>query len=143
MYRWDTLVLLKHLLDQGLSKSAIAPEAGVSRGLIYHLLRTGELERELSAPRPERSRHREGRRVVSEDWAVPDQEPARETAFPAKPSFAFRVRRMTVGVPLHISSARNGSRRTKRRPAKSLACLRRLESWQSLWSVFARVSGMT
>jgi transposase len=56
VYRWDTLVLLKHFLEQGLSKSAIARETGVSRGLIYHLLRTGQLERDLSVPRPGRSR---------------------------------------------------------------------------------------
>ncbi len=56
MYGWDTLVLLKHLLEQGLSKTAIAAQAGVSRGLIYHLLRTGQLDRDLAAPRPTRAR---------------------------------------------------------------------------------------
>lgn len=56
MYGWDKLVLLKHLLEQGLSKTAIADQAGVSRGLIYHLLRTGQLDRDLAAPRPARSR---------------------------------------------------------------------------------------
>jgi transposase len=54
MYQWDTLVLLKHLLEQGLSKTAIAARAGVSRGLIYHLLRSGQLERDLSLPRARR-----------------------------------------------------------------------------------------
>lgn len=56
MYGWDKLVLLKHLLEQGLSKTAIAVRAGVSRGLIYHLLRTGQLERDLTAPRVGRTR---------------------------------------------------------------------------------------
>jgi transposase len=58
VYRWDTLVLLKHLLEQGLSKTAVARQAGVSRGLIYHLLRTGQLERDLAAPRMQRARRR-------------------------------------------------------------------------------------
>ena len=56
MYRWDKLVLLKHLLEQGLSKTAIAAQAGVSRGLIYHLLRTDQLDRDLAAPHPPRAR---------------------------------------------------------------------------------------
>ena len=56
MYGWDKLVLLKHLLEQGLSKTAIAEQAGVSRGLVYHLLRTGQLDRDLAAPRPSRAR---------------------------------------------------------------------------------------
>jgi transposase len=42
-------VLLKHLLDEGLKKTDIAARLGVSRGLIYHWLRTGQLERELDA----------------------------------------------------------------------------------------------
>jgi transposase len=50
VYGWDTLVLLKHLLDQGLSKSAIARRLGVSRRVIYHWLATAQLERELDAP---------------------------------------------------------------------------------------------
>jgi len=42
------------VLEQGLSKTAIAARAGVSRGLVYHLLRTGQLERDLSVPRARR-----------------------------------------------------------------------------------------
>ena len=52
MYGWERLVLLRHLLDQGLSKTAIARQTGVSRRLIYHLLQTGQLDRDLSAPGP-------------------------------------------------------------------------------------------
>ena len=60
MYGWDTLVLLKHYLESGLSKTAIARQLGVSRRAIYHWIRTGQLDRELSgaagarraAPRP-------------------------------------------------------------------------------------------
>lgn len=52
MYGWDTLVLLEHLLDEGLTKTAIAQRLGVSRRVIYHWLATGQLERELDAPLP-------------------------------------------------------------------------------------------
>jgi transposase len=50
VYGWDTLVLLKHLLDQKVSKTAIAMRLGISRGLVYHLIRTGQLDRDLSEP---------------------------------------------------------------------------------------------
>ena len=49
MYGWERLVLLRHLLDEGLKKTDIAARLGVSRGLIYHWLRTGQLDRELDA----------------------------------------------------------------------------------------------
>lgn len=52
MYGWDSLVLLQHLLDDGLSKTAIAQRLGVSRGVIYHWLRTGQLTRDVDAPVP-------------------------------------------------------------------------------------------
>lgn len=42
-------MLLRHLLDQGLKKTDIAARLGVSRGLIYHWLRTGQLDREVDA----------------------------------------------------------------------------------------------
>lgn len=47
MYGWERLVLLRHLLDEGLKKTDIAARLGVSRGLIYHWLRTGQVDREL------------------------------------------------------------------------------------------------
>lgn len=50
MYGWDTLVLLKHLLDEGLSKTAVAQRLGVSRRAVYHWIATGQLERDLEAP---------------------------------------------------------------------------------------------
>ena len=47
MYTRDTLVLLKHLLESGLSKTAIADQLGISRRLVYHLIATGQLDRDL------------------------------------------------------------------------------------------------
>ncbi|MBK6307955.1 MAG: IS21 family transposase [Gemmatimonadetes bacterium] len=79
MYSWETLVLLRHLLDQGLGKTAIAEQTGVSRGLIYHLLRTGQLDRDLAAPRPARARPRVPHKL--DDYcAIID---ARLTTYPA------------------------------------------------------------
>jgi transposase len=53
VYGWDTFVLLKHDLDTGWSKTAIARQVGVSRRVIYHWLATGQLNRDLS-PLPPR-----------------------------------------------------------------------------------------
>jgi hypothetical protein len=36
VFGWDTLVLLQHLLDEGLKKSAIAKRLGVSRRVIHY-----------------------------------------------------------------------------------------------------------
>ena len=55
MYGWDTLVLLQHLLDEGLSKTAIAARLGVSRRIVYHWIATGQLARDLDASPPRRS----------------------------------------------------------------------------------------
>ena len=55
MYGWDTLVLLQHLLDDGLSKSAIAQRLGVSRRVVYHWIATGQLTRDLDTPMPRRA----------------------------------------------------------------------------------------
>lgn len=52
MYSRDTLVLLKHHLESGWSKSAIAEQLGISRRLVYHLIETGQLERDLDAEAP-------------------------------------------------------------------------------------------
>ncbi|MDE3217535.1 MAG: IS21 family transposase [Gemmatimonadota bacterium] len=45
-------MLLKHLLEEGLSKQAIADRLGVSRRVVYHWLATGQLERDLEAVPP-------------------------------------------------------------------------------------------
>jgi transposase len=49
-------VLLKHYLDSGLSKSAIARQLGVSRRIVHHWIATGQLTRDLSVERPPRQR---------------------------------------------------------------------------------------
>lgn len=68
MYSRDTLVLLKHYLESGLSKSAIAQHLGVSRRLVYQLIATGQLDRDLEA---EAARVRVDRSVSKLDRVKP------------------------------------------------------------------------
>lgn len=56
MYSRDTLVLLQHYLESGLSKAAIAKQLGISRRLVYHWIATGQLSRDLDDPTTPRTR---------------------------------------------------------------------------------------
>jgi len=56
VYGWDRLVLLKHLLEEGVPKTVIADRLGVSRRVIYHWIETGQLDRDVSEPPPRRRR---------------------------------------------------------------------------------------
>lgn len=47
MYDWEPRVLLRHYLEQGLSKTAIAERIGISRRCIYKWIAHGDLDREL------------------------------------------------------------------------------------------------
>jgi transposase len=47
MYGRDQRVLLRHYLEQGLTKAELARTLGVSRRIVYHWIETGQLEREL------------------------------------------------------------------------------------------------
>lgn len=58
MYGREQRVLVRHYLEQGLSKAEVARQLGVSRRTVYHWIETGQLDRELDdatvryAPRP-------------------------------------------------------------------------------------------
>lgn len=47
MYDWEPRVLLRHYLEQGLSKTAIAERIGISRRCIYNWIAHGDLDRTL------------------------------------------------------------------------------------------------
>jgi transposase len=47
MHGWEQRVLVKHYLEQGLSKSAIAERVGVSRRTLYNWLEGGQLDRPI------------------------------------------------------------------------------------------------
>ena len=64
MYGWDTLVLLKHYVESGLSKTAIARQLGVSRRVIYHWIQTGQLDREVSGTAIPRCRASRGSKLA-------------------------------------------------------------------------------
>ena len=49
MYGWETRMLLKHYLDQGVSKAELSRRFGVSRATIHHWTETGQLDRDLAA----------------------------------------------------------------------------------------------
>src|SRR5919206_3208016 len=58
MFGRETRMLLRHYLEQGTSKSALARQLGVSRDTIHRWIRAGDLERDLDdeavryGPRP-------------------------------------------------------------------------------------------
>jgi transposase len=51
MIELERRVLLKHYLDQGLTKTAIAERLGISRRTIHQWIQTGQLERDLDRER--------------------------------------------------------------------------------------------
>ncbi len=55
MYSRDTLVLLQHLLEQGLGKRAIAKQLGISPRTVHHWIATGQLTRVVETPMPRTS----------------------------------------------------------------------------------------
>ena len=58
MHGWETRMLLRHSLQRGVSKAALARRFGVSRRTIHEWVETGQLDRDLSSgggrysPRP-------------------------------------------------------------------------------------------
>ena len=58
MYGWETRTLLKHYLDQDVSKAELSRRFGVNRRTIHYWIETDPLNRDLSAgargysPRP-------------------------------------------------------------------------------------------
>lgn len=53
-------VLLRHYLEQGMTKAAIARDVGVSRDTIYRWIATGQLNRDLDEEAVVRYRPRPG-----------------------------------------------------------------------------------
>lgn len=58
MHKRETRVLLRHYLEQGVSKTELARRFGISRRTVYHWISTGQLDRDLESqevryrPRP-------------------------------------------------------------------------------------------
>ena len=49
MHGWETRMLLRHYLQRGVSKAALARRFGVSRRTIHEWVETGQLDRDLSS----------------------------------------------------------------------------------------------
>ena len=47
MYSRETRVLLRHYLEQGVSKTELAKRFGISRRTVYHWIETGQLDRDF------------------------------------------------------------------------------------------------
>ena len=80
MYNRDSLLLLKHFLESGLSKTAIADQLGISRRLVYHWIATGQLDRDLGEDAVPRTRETIG---VAKLAAVTPLIEARLQTYPA------------------------------------------------------------
>lgn len=58
MIGWEARVLLRHYLEQGMTKTAAAKQLGVSRRTVHYWIETGQLDRDVSewtvayGPRP-------------------------------------------------------------------------------------------
>ena len=58
MHEWGTRMLLKHYLDQGLTKAELSRRFGVSRRTIHYWIESGQMDRDLAtsqtrySPRP-------------------------------------------------------------------------------------------
>jgi len=50
MFGRETRMLLRHYLEQGASKSALARQLGISRDTIHRWIRSGDLDRDLDTP---------------------------------------------------------------------------------------------
>ena len=48
MFGRETRMLLRHYLEQGTSKSALARQLGVSRDTVHRWIRDGDLDRDLT-----------------------------------------------------------------------------------------------
>jgi transposase len=47
---WESHVLLRHYLAEGLTKTAVAERLGISRRTVGRWIRSGELDRDLDEP---------------------------------------------------------------------------------------------
>jgi transposase len=112
VYGWERLVLLKHLLDEGLKKTAIATRLGVSRGLIYHWLRTGQLDRELDDLPARRARATAPAKLAPYEAIIND----RLTTYPELSAVRLFEEVRAAGYPGGLSQLRCYVRRVRPRP---------------------------
>ena len=111
MYGWDSLVLLQHLLDDGLSKTAIAQRLGVSRRVVHHWISTGQLTRDLETVPP---RHYPPRRTQLEAFTAIIT--ARLATYPELSAVRLYDEIRAAGYPGGITQVREYVARVRPRP---------------------------
>ena len=131
MYGWDTLVLLRHLLEQGLSKTAIAARLGVSRRVDLRLdrrrragsARRGRRRRPAARPAPLRPAADQARRLHQHHRrtpgrATPSSRPCASSPRSAPPATPAASRSSTTYVRRRAATApsRSPSCASRRRP---------------------------
>lgn len=113
MYNRDTLMLLKHLLESGQSKAGIARALGISRGLVYHLIKTGQVERDFTVHLGPRERTQAPRKLESYKPLIHE----RLTAFPALSSVRLFAECQAAGYAGGYSQLTAYVRQVRPRPA--------------------------
>ena len=116
MYGWDSLVLLQHLLDDGLSKTAIAQRLGVSRRVVHHWIATRQLTRDLDTAPP---RHYPPRATQLAPYAAIIT--ARLATYPELSAVRLFDEVRAAGYPGGISQVREYVARVRPRAGKALA----------------------
>lgn len=111
MYGWDSLVLLQHLLDEGLSKTAIAQRLGVSRRVVHHWIATGQLRRDVDTAPP---RHYPPRPTQLDPFAAIIT--ARLTTYPELSAVRLFDEIRGAGYPGGITQVREYVARVRPRP---------------------------
>lgn len=112
MYGWERLVLLRHLLDEGLRKTDIAQRLGVSRGVIYHWLRTGQLDRDVTASPPPRVRRAAPAKLAPYEPIIA----ARLATYPELSAVRLLDEVRAAGYPGGLSQLKAFVRRVRPRP---------------------------
>lgn len=79
MHRRESRVLLRHYLEQGVSKTELAKRLGISRPEVYHWIWTGQLDRDLD---DQQARYRPRPPVPTQLDPYKPIIPARLEAFP-------------------------------------------------------------
>lgn len=112
VYGWERLVLLRHLLDEGLTKAAIAERLGVSRRVIYYWLESGQLDRDVTTPLPPRAR-RTGPPKLAPYTPIIE---ARLASYPELSAVRLFEECRAAGYPGGLSQLQCYVRRTRPRP---------------------------
>jgi len=125
-------VLLRHLLDQGLKKTTIARQLGISRRLVYHLIDTGQLDRDLTEPLPARTRAPRPSKLVPYHEIIT----TRLATYPALSAVRLFAECQAAGYAAASRSANGSCAPSARSPSRSPPCPSRPRpATRGVWSL--------